>query len=157
MEEIFETLREQIKGDFDQNNIIIILDNSISLTCKKHPIPGTNNSIIIIKPYLIDTIEKTGIQLISMYEQYQMIAVYQNQIPYLDLLIQVQWIKISLNLKWYPTGMFIQQKLFKLNLDLIRHEAITGKPFTKEYSRFFNEPKKQYELTIKNYLQWEKI
>lgn len=26
MEEIFETLREQIKGDFDQNNIIIILD-----------------------------------------------------------------------------------------------------------------------------------
>lgn len=54
MEEIFETLREQIKGDFDQNNIIIILDNSISLTCKKHPIPGTNNSIIIIQPYLID-------------------------------------------------------------------------------------------------------
>lgn len=30
MEEIFETLRKQIKGDFDQNNIIIILDNSIS-------------------------------------------------------------------------------------------------------------------------------
>lgn len=157
MEEIFETLREQIKGDFDQNNIIIILDNSISLTCKKHPIPGTNNSIIIIQPYLIDTIEKIGIQSISMYEQYQMIAVYQNQIPYLDLLIQVQWIKISLNLKWYPTEMFIQQKLFKLNQDLIRHETITGKPFTKEYSRFFNEPKKQYELTIKNYLQWEKI
>lgn len=24
MEEIFETLRKQIKGDFDQNNIIII-------------------------------------------------------------------------------------------------------------------------------------
>lgn len=70
MEEIFETLREQIKGDFDQNNIIIILDNSISLTCKKHPIPGTNNSIIIIQPYLIDTIEKIGIQSISMYEQY---------------------------------------------------------------------------------------
>lgn len=46
MEEIFETLRKQIKGDFDQNNIIIILDNSISLTCKKHPIPGTNNSSI---------------------------------------------------------------------------------------------------------------
>lgn len=84
MEEIFETLREQIKGDFDQNNIIIILDNSIPLTCKKHPIPGTNNSIIIIQPYLIDIIEKTGIQSISMYEQYQMIAVYQNQIPYLD-------------------------------------------------------------------------
>lgn len=87
MEEIFETLRKQIKGDFDQNNIIIILDNSISLTCKKHPISGTNNSIIIIQPYLIDIIEKTGIQSISMYEQYQMIAVYQNQIPYLDLLI----------------------------------------------------------------------
>lgn len=57
MEEIFETLRKQIKGGFDQNHIIIILDNSISLTpCKKHPIPGTNNSIIIIQPYLIDTI-----------------------------------------------------------------------------------------------------
>lgn len=63
MEEIFETLREQIKGDFDQNNIIIILDNSISLTCKKHPIPGTNNSIIIIQPYLIDTLENIGKQL----------------------------------------------------------------------------------------------
>lgn len=99
MEEIFETLRKQIKGGFDQNNIIIILDNSISLTCKKHPIPGTNNSIIIIQPYLIDTIEKIGIQSIRLYEQYQIIAVYQNQIPYLDLLIQVQWIKISLNLK----------------------------------------------------------
>lgn len=92
-----------------------------------------------------------------MYEQYQMIAVYQNQIPYLDLLIQVQWIKISLNLKWYFTGMFIQQKLSKLNENLVRHETIIGKPLTKEYSRFFNEPKKQYELTIKNYLQWKKI
>lgn len=30
------------------------MDNSISLTCKKHPIPGTNNSIIIIQPYLIN-------------------------------------------------------------------------------------------------------
>lgn len=77
MEEIFETLRKQIKGGFDQNNIIIILDNSISLTCKKHPIPGTNNSIFIIQPYLIDTIEKIGIQSINMYEQYQIIAVYQ--------------------------------------------------------------------------------
>lgn len=153
MEEIFETLRKQIKGGFDQNNIIIILDNSISLTCKKHPIPGTNNSIFIIQPYLIDTIEKIGIQSINMYEQYQIIAVYQNQIPYLDLLIQVQWIKISLNLKWYFTGMFIQQKLSKLNEDIVRHETITGKPLTKEYIRFFNEPKKQYELTIKNYLQ----
>lgn len=73
MEEIFETLRKQIKGGFDQNNIIIILDNSISLTCKKHPIPGTNNSIIIIQPYLIDTIEKIGIQSINMYEQYLII------------------------------------------------------------------------------------
>lgn len=155
MKEIFETLRKQIKGDFDQNNIIIILDNSISLTCKKHPIPGTNNSIFIIQPYLIDTIEKIGIQSINMYEQYQIIAVYQNQIPYLDLLIQVQWIKISLNLKWYFTGMFIQQKLSKLNEDIVRHETITGKPLTKEYIRFFNEPKKQYELTIKNYLQWK--
>lgn len=155
MEEIFETLRKQIKGGFDQNNIIIILDNSISLTCKKHPIPGTNNSIFIIQPYLIDTIEKIGIQSINMYEQYQIIAVYQNQIPYLDLLIQVQWIKISLNLKWYFTGIFIQQKLSKLNEDIVRHETITGKPLTKEYIRFFNEPKKQYELTIKNYLQWK--
>lgn len=66
----------------------------------------------------------------------------KNQIPYLDLLIQVQWIKISLNLKWYFTGMFIQQKLSKLNENLVRHETITGKPLTKEYSRFFNEPKK---------------
>jgi hypothetical protein len=155
MEEIFETLREQIKGDFDQNNIIIILDNSISLTCKKHPIPGTNNSIIIIQPYLIDTIEKIGIQSINMYEQYQIIAVYQNRIPYLDLLIQVQWIKISLNLKWYFTGMFIQQKLSKLNEHITRYEIITRQPLTKEYIRFFNEPKKQYELTIKNYLQWK--
>lgn len=156
MEEIFETLRKQIKGDFDQNNIMIILDNSISLTCKKHPIPGTNNSIFIIQPYLIDIIEEIGIQSIDMYEQYQQImAVYQNQIPYLDLLIQVQWIKISLNLKWYFTEMFIQQKLSKLNVDIVRHETITGKPFKKEYIRLFNEPKKQYELTIKNYLQWK--
>lgn len=59
MEEIFETLRKQIKGGFDQNNI-----------------------------------------------------------------------------------MFIQQKLSKLNEDLVRHETITGKPLTKEYSRFFNEPQK---------------
>lgn len=51
--------------------------------------------------------------------------------------------------------MFIQQKLSKLNEDIVRHEIITGKPLTKEYIRFFNEPKKQYELTIKNYLQWK--
>lgn len=157
MEEIYKTLREQIKGNFDEDNIIVILDNSISLTCKKHPISGTNNSIIIIQPYLIDTIEKTGIQSISMYEQYQMIAVYQNQIPYLDLLIQVQWIKISLNLKWYFTGMFIQQKLSKLNEDIVRHETITGKPLTKEYIRFFNEPKKQYKLTIKKLFTMEDL
>lgn len=96
MEEIFETLRKQIKGDFDQNNIIIILDNSISLTCKKHPISGTNNSIIIIQPYLIDIIEKTGIQSISMYEQYQMIAVYQNQID--NILGQISEIEEELEL-----------------------------------------------------------
>lgn len=69
MEEIFETLRKQIKGGFDQNNIIIILDNSISLTCKKYPIPGTNNSIFIIQPYLIDTIEKIGIQSLENHLQ----------------------------------------------------------------------------------------
>lgn len=90
-----------------------------------------------------------------MYEQYQMIAVYQNQIPYLDILIQVQWIKMSLNLKCYFIRQFIQQKLFELNENITRYETITGKPLTKEYSRFFNEPKKQYELTIKNYLQWK--
>lgn len=158
MEEIFETLREQIKGDFDQNNIIIILDNSIPLTYyKKHPIPGTNNSIIIIQPYLIDIIEKIGIQSISMYEQYQMIAVYQNQIPYLDLLIQVQWIKMSLNLKCYSIRQFIQQKLFELNEHITRYEIITGKTSYKRIFMVFNEPKKQYELTIKNYLQWKKI
>lgn len=42
-----------------------------------------------------------------------------------------------------------------INEDIVRHETITGKPLTKEYIRFFNEPKKQYELTIKNYLQWK--
>ena len=47
--------------------------------------------------------------------------------------------------------------LSKLNEDLIRHETITGKTTYKGISRFFNEPKKQYELTIKNYLQWKKI
>lgn len=123
-----------------------MLDNSISLTCKKHPIPGTNNSIIIIQPYLIDTLENIGKQSLNIYEYFHRVQIY------LDLLIQVQWIKISLNLKWYFTGMFIQQKLSKLNEDLVRHETITGKPLTKEYTRFFNEPKKQYELTIKNYL-----
>lgn len=155
MEEIYKTLREQIKGNFDEDNIIVILDNSISLTCEEHPIPGTNNRIFIIQPYLIDSLEKIGKQSISMYEQYQMIAVYQNQIPYLDILIQVQWIKMSLNLKCYFIRQFIQQKLFKLNENITRYETITGKPLTKEYSRFFNEPKKQYELTIKNYLQWK--
>lgn len=155
MKEIYKTLREQIKGNFDEDNIIVILDNSISLTCEEHPIPGTNNRIFIIQPYLIDSLEKIGKQSISMYEQYQMIAVYQNQIPYLDILIQVQWIKMSLNLKCYFIRQFIQQKLFKLNENITRYETITGKPLTKEYSRFFNEPKKQYELTIKNYLQWK--
>ena len=150
MEEIFETLREQIKGDFDQNNIIIILDNSISLTCKKHPIPGTNNRIFIIQPYLIDSLEKIGKQL-NIYEYFHRVQIY------LDILIQVQWIKMSLNLKCYFIRQFIQQKLLELNEHITRHETITGKPLTKEYSRFFNEPKKQYELTIKNYLQWKKI
>ena len=150
MEEIFETLRKQIKGGFDQNNIIIILDNSISLTCKKHPIPGTNNSIIIIQPYLIDSLEKIGKQL-NIYEYFHRVQIY------LDILIQVQWIKMSLNLKCYFIRQFIQQKLLELNEHITRHETITGKPLTKEYSRFFNEPKKQYELTIKNYLQWKKI
>lgn len=46
-------------------------------------------------------------------------------------------------------------ELFELNENITRYETITGKPLTKEYSRFFNEPKKQYELTIKNYLQWK--
>lgn len=149
MEEIFETLREQIKGDFDQNNIIIILDNSISLTCKKHPIPGTNNSIIIIQPYLIDTLENIGKQSLNIFEYFHRVQIY------LDLLIQVQWIKMSLNLKCYFIRQFIQQKLFELNEHITRYEIITRQPLTKEYIRFFNEPKKQYELTIKNYLQWK--
>lgn len=150
MEEIFETLREQIKGDFDQNNIIIILDNSISLTCKKHPIPGTNNSIIIIQPYLIDTLENIGKQSLNIFEYFHRVQIY------LDLLIQVQWIKMSLNLKnAISIRQFIEQKLLELNENITRYEIITGKPLIKEYSRFFNEPKKQYELTIKNYLQWK--
>lgn len=148
MEEIFETLRKQIKGDFDQNNIIIILDNSISLTCKKHPIPGTNNSIFIIQPYLIDSLEKIGKQL-NIYEYFHRVQIY------LDILIQVQWIKMSLNLKCYFIRQYIEQKLLELNENITRYEIITGKPLTKEYIRFFNEPKKQYELTIKNYLQWK--
>ena len=109
MEEIFETLRKQIKGGFDQNNIIIILDNSISLTCKKHPIPGTNNSIIIIQPYLIDTLENIGKQSLNIFEYFHRVQIY------LDILIQVQWIKMSLNLKCYFIRQFIQQKLFELN------------------------------------------
>lgn len=144
MEEIFETLREQIKGDFDQNNIIIILDNSISLTRKKHPIPGTNNSIIIIQPYLIDTLENIGKQSLNIFEYFHRVQIY------LDILI-----KMSLNLKCYSIRQFIQQKLFELNEHITRYEIITRQPLTKEYIRFFNEPKKQYELTIKNYLQWK--
>lgn len=148
MEEIYKTLREQIKGGFDQNNIIIILDNSISLTCKKHPIPGTNNRIFIIQPYLIDSLEKIGKQL-NIYEYFHRVQIY------LDILIQVQWIKMSLNLKCYFIRQYIEQKLLELNENITRYEIITGKPLTKEYIRFFNEPKKQYELTIKNYLQWK--
>lgn len=150
MEEIFETLRKQIKGNFDEDNIIVILDNSISLTCEEHPIPGTNNRIFIIQPYLIDSLEKIGKQL-NIYEYFHRVQIY------LDILIQVQWIKMSLNLKCYFIRQYIEQKLLELNENITRYEIITGKPLTKEYSRFFNEPKKQYELIIKNYLQWKKI
>lgn len=148
MEEIYKTLREQIKGNFDEDNIIVILDNSISLTCEEHPIPGTNNRIFIIQPYLIDSLEKIGKQL-NIYEYFHRVQIY------LDILIQVQWIKMSLNLKCYFIRQFIEQKLLELNENITRYEIITGKPLTKEYIRFFNEPKKQYELTIKNYLQWK--
>lgn len=146
MEEIYKTLREQIKGNFDEDNIIVILDNSISLTCEEHPIPGTNNRIFIIQPYLIDSLEKIGKQL-NIYEYFHRVQIY------LDILIQVQWIKMSLNLKCYFIRQYIEQKLLELNENITRYETITGKPLTKEYIRFFNEPKKQYELTIKNYLQ----
>lgn len=150
MEEIYKTLREQIKGNFDEDNIIVILDNLISLTCEEHPIPGTNNRVFIIQPYLIDSLEKIGKQL-NIYEHFHRVQIY------LDILIQVQWIKMSLNLKCYFIRQFIEQKLLELNENITRYEIITGKPLTKEYTRFFNEPKKQYELTIKNYLQWKKI
>lgn len=150
MEEIYKTLREQIKGNFDEDNIIVILDNLISLTCEEHPIPGTNNRVFIIQPYLIDSLEKIGKQL-NIYEYFHRVQIY------LDILIQVQWIKMSLNLKCYFIRQFIQQKLLELNEHITRYEIITGQPLTKEYIRFFNEPKKQYELTIKNYLQWKKI
>lgn len=149
MEEIFETLREQIKGNFDEDNIIVILDNSISLTCEEHPIPGTNNRIFIIQPYLIDSLEKIGKQL-NIYEYFHRVQIY------LDILIQVQWIKMSLNLKCYFIRQYIEQKLLELNENITRYEIITGKPLTKEYIRFFNEPKKQYELTI-NYLPRTRI
>lgn len=148
MEEIYKTLREQIKGNFDEDNIIVILDNSISLTCEEHPIPGTNNRIFIIQPYLIDSLEKIGKQL-NIYEYFHRVQIY------LDILIQVQWIKMSLNLKCYFIRQYIEQKLLELNENITRYEIITGKPLTKEYIGFFNEPKKQYELTIKNYLQWK--
>lgn len=150
MEEIYKTLREQIKGNFDEDNIIVILDNLISLTCEEHPIPGTNNRVFIIQPYLIDSLEKIGKQLnIYEYEYFHRVQIY------LDILIQVQWIKMSLNLKCYFIRQFIEQKLLELNENITRYEIITGKPLIKEYIRFFNEPKKQYELTIKNYLQWK--
>ena len=61
----------------------------------------------------------------------------------------------KLNLKCYFIRQYIEQKLLELNENITRYEIITGKPLTKEYIRFFNEPKKQYELTIKNYLQWK--
>lgn len=148
MEEIYKTLREQIKGNFDEDNIIVILDNLISLTCEEHPIPGTNNRVFIIQPYLIDSLEKIGKQL-NIYEYFHRVQIY------LDILIQVQWIKMSLNLKCYFIRQFIEQKLLELNENITRYKIITGQPLTKEYIRFFNEPKKQYELTIKNCLQWK--
>lgn len=46
-------------------------------------------------------------------------------------------------------------KAIRIKENITRYEIITGKPLTKEYIRFFNEPKKQYELTIKNCLQWK--
>lgn len=62
----------------------------------------------------------------------------------------------KLNLKkCYFIRQFIEQKLLELNEHITRYEIITRQPLTKEYIRFFNEPKKQYELTIKNYLQWK--
>lgn len=64
---------------------------------------------------------------------------------------------MSLNLKCYFIRQFIQQKLFELNEHITRYEIITGKPLTKEYIRFFNEPKKQYELTIKNCFTMEDL
>lgn len=149
MEEIFEILRNQIKGNFDQDYIIILLDKSISLTCEEHLIQGTNNKILIIQPYLIDTLENIGKQSLNIFEYFHRVQIY------LDILIQVQWIKMSLNLKCYFIRQFIQQKLFELNEHITRYEIITGRPLTKEYIRFFNEPKKQYELTIKNCLQWK--
>lgn len=108
MEEIYKTLREQIKGNFDEDNIIVILDNLISLTCEEHPIPGTNNRVFIIQPYLIDSLEKIGKQL-NIYEYFHRVQIY------LDILIQVQWIKMSLNLKCYFIRQFIEQKLLELN------------------------------------------
>lgn len=144
MEEIFETLREQIKGDFDQNNIIIILDNSISLTCKKHPIPGTNNSIIIIQPYLIDTLENIGKQSLNIFEYFHRVQIY------LDILIQVQWIKMSLNLKCYFIRQFIQQKLFELNKHITRYEIITRQPLTKGLQNTPNPKHKKPNNNIKN-------
>lgn len=159
MEEIFETLRKQIKGDFDQNNIIIILDNSISLTCKKHPISGTNNSIIIIQPYLIDTLEKTGIQSISMYEQYQMIAVYQNQIPYLDLLPNFPYINEYLN--DYKYLIIYESPKYILLQDIPNQlydylEQLDLFPF-QGYSTTFQELEYNYNYHIRYKSQVQKI
>lgn len=87
MEEIYKTLREQIKGNFDEDNIIVILDNLISLTYKEHPIPGTNNKVFIIQPYLIDSLEKIGEQL-NIYEHFHRVQIY------LDILIQIHRTRI---------------------------------------------------------------
>lgn len=90
-----------------------------------------------------------------MYEQYQMIAVYQNQIPYLDILIQVQWIKMSLNLKCYFIRQFIQQKLFELNENITRYETITGKLFTMEDLNLLSEELLEQIFVYLNDIDWE--
>ena len=47
-------------------------------------------------------------QSLNIFEYFHRVQIY------LDILIQVQWIKMSLNLKCYFIRQFIQQKLFEL-------------------------------------------
>lgn len=148
MEEIYKTLREQIKGNFDEDNIIVILDNSISLTCEEHPIPGTNNRIFIIQPYLIDSLEKIGKQL-NIYEYFHRVQIY------LDILIQVQWIKMSLNLKCYFIRQYIEQKLLELNENITRYEIITGKLFTMEDLNLLSEELLEQIFIYLKDINWE--